>query len=142
MRSRTRLGTAPVRYFVDPCLEPAALGIGTEDLAGDPEALGFHYEALVIRDLRAYAQLLDARVDSWRDADGHEVDAMEEHRSFAGLAAQPTAGVAEQSSATVGELPVVRDRFSCRTIETDRTVGDDQRPIATLGQVKIVGHEQ
>ena len=76
MRSRARLRTAPVRYFVDPSLGPAALGIGTSDLASDLNALGFHYEALVIRDLRIYAQLLDARVDSWRDADGHEVDAI------------------------------------------------------------------
>lgn len=76
MRSRARLRTAAVRYFVDPSLGPAALGIGTTDLANDLNALGFHYEALVIRDLRIYAQLLDARVDSWRDADGHEVDAI------------------------------------------------------------------
>ena len=28
------------------------------------------------RDLRIYAQLLDARVDSWRDSNGNEVDAI------------------------------------------------------------------
>ncbi|MGZ5367539.1 MAG: ATP-binding protein [Aeromicrobium sp.] len=76
MRSRARLRTAPVRYFVDPSLGPAALGIGTSDLANDLNALGLHYEALVIRDLRIYAQPLDARVDSWRDSEGHEVDAV------------------------------------------------------------------
>lgn len=76
MRSRARLRTAPVRYFVDPSIGAAALGIGTGDLTNDPDALGLHYEALVIRDLRIYAQPLDARVDSWRDADGHEVDAI------------------------------------------------------------------
>lgn len=76
MRSRARLRTAPVRYFVDPSIGPAALGIGTSDLMNDLNALGLHYEALVIRDLRIYAQLLDARVDSWRDSEGHEVDAV------------------------------------------------------------------
>jgi uncharacterized protein len=76
MRSRARLRTAPVRYFVDPSIGPAALGIGTSDLANDLNALGLHYEALVIRDLRIYAQPLDARVDSWRDSEGHEVDAV------------------------------------------------------------------
>lgn len=69
-------GRLPVRYFVDPSIGPAALGIGTGDLTSDLEALRFHYEALVVRDLRIYAQPLDARVDSWRDADGHEVDAI------------------------------------------------------------------
>ncbi|MFT4034958.1 MAG: DUF4143 domain-containing protein [Patulibacter sp.] len=76
MRSRARLRTAPVRYFVDPSLGPAALGIGTRELVNDLSALGFHYEALVIRDLRVYAQPLDARVESWRDAGGREVDAV------------------------------------------------------------------
>lgn len=76
MRSRARLRTAPVRYFVDPSLGPAALGIGTSELMADLNALGLHYEALVIRDLRIYAQPLDARVESWRDASGHEVDAV------------------------------------------------------------------
>lgn len=76
MRSRARLRTAPVRYFVDPSLGPAALGIGTSELMADLNALGLHYEALVIRDLRIYAQPLDGRVESWRDASGHEVDAV------------------------------------------------------------------
>lgn len=76
MRSRARLRTAPVRYFIDPSLGPAALGLGTSDLRHDFNGLGLHYEALVIRDLRIYAQPLDARVESWRDADGHEVDAI------------------------------------------------------------------
>lgn len=76
MRSRARLRTAPVRYFVDPSLGPAALGIGTSELMADLHALGLHYEALAIRDLRIYAQPLNARVESWRDASGHEVDAV------------------------------------------------------------------
>lgn len=76
MRSRARLRKAPVRYFVDPSLGPAALGIGTSELMADLNVLGLHYEALVIRDLRIYAQPLDARVESWRDASGHEVDAV------------------------------------------------------------------
>ncbi len=76
MRSRTRLRTAQVRYFVDPSLGLAALGVGTTELASDLNALGLHYEALVVRDLRIYAQPLGARVDSWRDANGNEVDAV------------------------------------------------------------------
>ena len=74
MRSRVRLRTAPVRYFVDPSLGPAALGVGTEELTADPNALGLHFEALVVRDLRVYGQLAGARVDSWRDSNGNEVE--------------------------------------------------------------------
>lgn len=76
MRSRARLRTTPLRYFVDPSLGPAALNIGSAELIADPNALGFHFEALVIRDLRVYAQPLRGVVDSWRDSNGYEVDAI------------------------------------------------------------------
>ena len=76
MRSRARLRTAPVRYFVDPSLGPASLGVGSDELTSDLNALGLHFEALVVRDLRIYAQPLDARVDSWRDSNGNGVDAV------------------------------------------------------------------
>ena len=76
MRSRARLRTAPVRYFIDPSIGPAALNIGSAELKADPLALGFHFEALVIRDLRVYAQLHRGRVESWRDENGNEVDAV------------------------------------------------------------------
>lgn len=76
MRSRARLRTAPVRYFVDPSIGTAALNVGSAELRADPLALGFHFEALVVRDLRIYAQLLRGQVDSWRDANGNEVDAV------------------------------------------------------------------
>ena len=76
MRSRTALRTSAVRYFVDPSLGPAALNVGSEELIADFNALGLHFEALVVRDLRVYAQLLGGQVDSWRDANGNEIDAI------------------------------------------------------------------
>lgn len=76
MCSRARLRTAPIRYFVDPSLGPAALSIGSTDLIADPSAVGFHFEALVIRDLRIYAQPLHGVVDSWRNSNSYEVDAV------------------------------------------------------------------
>lgn len=76
MRSRTRLRTAATRYFVDPSIGTAALGIGSAELLNDLEAAGYYFEALVVRDLRIYAQQLGGRVDTWRDADGNEVDAV------------------------------------------------------------------
>ena len=77
LRSRARLREAPTRYFVDPSLGTAALGIGSRDLLSDLEAAGFHFEALVVRDLRIYAQPLRGTVSSWREAHGRkEVDAV------------------------------------------------------------------
>ncbi|MDR1266523.1 MAG: DUF4143 domain-containing protein [Propionibacteriaceae bacterium] len=76
MRSRTRLRAAATRYFVDPSLGTAALHVGSADLLRDLPGAGYHFEALVVRDLRVYAQALGGRVDAWRDASGAEVDAI------------------------------------------------------------------
>lgn len=79
MRSRTRLREAPVRYFVDPSLGTAALGVGSRDLLADPQAAGFHFEALVLRELRVYAQSLNGTISTWREAHGRkEIDAIVE----------------------------------------------------------------
>lgn len=79
MRSRTQLREAPTRYFVDPSLGTAALNVGSRDLLADLNAAGFHFEALVVRDLRVYAQPLRGAVSSWRDAKGRkEIDAIVE----------------------------------------------------------------
>lgn len=79
MRSRTQLRQAEIRYFADPSIGTAALGIGSKDLLADPNAAGFHFEALVVRDLHAYAQPLDGRISTWREAHGRkEVDAIVE----------------------------------------------------------------
>ncbi len=77
MRSRTRLRTSAVHHFVDPSIGTAALGVGTADLLNDLNAAGFHFESLVIRDLRIYSQALGVQLSSWRDSQsGKEVDAV------------------------------------------------------------------
>lgn len=77
MRSRTRLRTAPVHHFVDPSIGTAALGIGSAELLSDLEAAGFHFESLVMRDLRIYGQALGMTVSSWRATHlGKEIDAV------------------------------------------------------------------
>lgn len=77
MRSRTRLRTTPVHHFVDPSIGLAALGVGTADLLSDLEATGFHFESLVMRDLRIYSQAFGARLSSWRNTQlNREVDAV------------------------------------------------------------------
>lgn len=68
LRSRTRLRTTPVHHFVDPSLGIGALGVGTHDLLADLEAAGFHFESLVLRDLRVYGQRLGGTVSSLRDS--------------------------------------------------------------------------
>ena len=79
LRSRTRLRTTPVHHFLDPSVGLAALGVGTQDLLRDLNAAGYHFESLVLRDLRVYGQALGATWSSWRDSrTGAEVDAVME----------------------------------------------------------------
>lgn len=78
LRSKYRLRQAAKRHFVDPALAVAALRAGPERLLGDLNFFGFLFESLVVRDLRIYAQALDARVLQYRDSEGLEVDAIVE----------------------------------------------------------------
>jgi predicted AAA+ superfamily ATPase len=74
MRSTTPLRKSLTRFMTDPSLGVAALGVGPERLLLDLNATGFHFEALVVRDLRIYAQPLRGRLSHWRDNNQHEVD--------------------------------------------------------------------
>ena len=80
LRSSGPLRASATRHFVDPSLAAAALGAGVERLLGDPETLGLLFESLVIRDLRVYAQALDASVWHYRDATDTEADAIVQMR--------------------------------------------------------------
>jgi len=74
MRSTARLRKSPTRIMADPSFGVAALGVGPQQLLADLKATGFHFEALVIRDLRVYAQPLHGTLHHWRDSNEHEVD--------------------------------------------------------------------
>ena len=76
LRGTATLRSSPKRYFVDPSLATAALRAAPEGLMADLEAFGLLFESLVIRDLRVYAQALDAEVMHYRDSKNLEVDAI------------------------------------------------------------------
>ncbi len=83
LRSRTILRSAPKRHFVDPSLAVAALGTTPDRLLRSVETLGFLFESLVVRDLRVYAQAMDASVFHYRDSADLEADAIVERRDGA-----------------------------------------------------------
>ena len=60
--------------MTDPSIGVAALGVGPKQLLGDFNAAGFHFKAMVVRDLRVYANPLGGSLVHWRDNNGHEVD--------------------------------------------------------------------
>jgi predicted AAA+ superfamily ATPase len=74
LRSKTAIRTSDTRYFVDPSLAIAALGIGPNDLLNDLNTLGLFFETLCVRDLRVYAEANDGNVFHYRDKSGLECD--------------------------------------------------------------------
>ena len=76
LRSKTAIRTADTRYFVDPSIATAALGLGPADLMGDLNTMGFFFEALCVRDLRVFAEALGGKVYHYRDKSGLECDAV------------------------------------------------------------------
>ena len=76
LRSKTAIRTSDTRYFVDPSIAAASLGIGPNDLVNDLEYMGLIFENLCVRDLRVYADALDGKVYHYRDKTGLECDAV------------------------------------------------------------------
>lgn len=81
LRSKTAIRTSKTRYFVDPSIVVAALGIGPNDLINDLNTFGLIFESLCIRDLRVYAESINGSVYHYRDASGLECDAVVHLRS-------------------------------------------------------------
>lgn len=76
LRSKTAIRTSETRYFVDPSIAVAALGIGPNDLINDLNTFGLVFETLCIRDLRVYAESINGSVYHYRDASELECDAV------------------------------------------------------------------
>lgn len=76
IRSSAALRKSPKRHFCDPSLALGALGMTAGKLASDLKFLGMLFESVVIRDLRVYAWAAGGSVSHYRDATGHEVDAI------------------------------------------------------------------
>lgn len=76
LRSKTAIRTTDTRYFVDPSIATAALGLGPSDLMNDLNSMGFFFEAMCVRDLRVFAEALNGKVYHYRDKTGLECDAV------------------------------------------------------------------
>ena len=76
LRSKTAIRTSDTRYFVDPSIAVASLGIGPEDLMADLKTMGLLFETMCVRDLRVFADALNGQVFHFRDKSGLECDAV------------------------------------------------------------------
>ena len=76
LRSKTAIRTSDTRYFTDPSIATAALGIGPKDLINALNTFGLMFETLAVRDLRVYADAIDGTVYHYRDKSNLECDAV------------------------------------------------------------------
>lgn len=74
LRSSARLRKTPKRYFCDPALAVAALRASPAALKQDLPTMGLMFESMALRDLRIYAQSMDARVHYYGDDTNLEAD--------------------------------------------------------------------
>lgn len=76
LRCKTPIRTGDTRYFVDPSIATASLGLGPHDLMNDLKTFGLVFETMAIRDLRVYMDALSGSVSHYLDAGGLECDAV------------------------------------------------------------------
>lgn len=76
LRSKSAIRTSDTRYFSDPSIATAVLGLGPSDLINDLNTFGLIFETLCVRDLRVYAEALNGKVYHFRDKNGLECDAV------------------------------------------------------------------
>ena len=76
LRSKTAIRTADTRYYSDPSIAAASLGIGPKDLMNDLNTCGLLFETMCMRDLRVYAESMDGSVYHFRTKEGLECDAV------------------------------------------------------------------
>ena len=76
LRAKGAIRTTDTRYFVDPSIAAAAMGIGPGDLINDLRTFGFLFETLAVRDLRVYMEAMRGRVEKYHDKTGLECDAV------------------------------------------------------------------
>lgn len=79
-RSPQRMRVKPKRYFADPSLPVALLGLSPDALLQDWQTFGLVFENLVMRDLDVYARAMDFSVSTpvryYHDDSGLEADAI------------------------------------------------------------------
>lgn len=76
LRSKSAIRTSDTRYYVDPSIATASLGLGPEDLLNDLNTFGLLFETMCVRDLRIFAESINGSVYHYRDNTGLECDAV------------------------------------------------------------------
>ena len=119
LRSNAVVRMSPTRYFSDPSIATAALGLGPGDLMNDIRAYGWFFEAMAMRDLRVYADALNGSVSHYLDRNGLECDAVVHLRNGASALVEVKLGGAtliEEGAKTLNTLSGLIDTSRQREV--------------------------
>lgn len=114
LSSKTPLRVSPKLEFVDPSIVTAILNLKRDDLVNDLRFMGFIFENMCMRDLKIYADAIDARLSYYRDKNDFEVDCILETANGKWGAIEIKLGAGEIPSA-VNNLTKFRDK-----VDTDK----------------------
>jgi len=112
IRSSIRARVKPKWHFVDPSLATAALGVTPDGLLDDLNAMGLLFESLAVRDLRVYADGMDAGVFHYRDSSDLEIDAIVERRDGTWIGVEVKLGGERAVAEAVANLTKLRSRLT------------------------------
>lgn len=110
LRSSARLRKTPKRYFADPALAVAALGASPPALGRDLQTMGLLFESMALRDLRVYAQSIEARACYYGDDSNLEADAVIDGLDGQWAAVEIKLGGGPAISKAISSLRAVRSR--------------------------------
>lgn len=108
IRSASRLKQAEKRHFVDPSIACAILNITPQKLINDLNTAGFLFESLCERDLKIYAESINAKLYHYQDYGGREIDAIVETEDGNWLGFEIKLGAAQIDEAAENLLRIKR----------------------------------
>ena len=111
LRSKTAIRTSDTRYYTDPSIASAALGVGPNDLINDLNTLGLLFETMCVRDLHVYAESLDGNVLHYRDKSGLECDTVIQLRNGSYGIAEIKLGGEKLIAEGVANLKKLNEKF-------------------------------
>lgn len=111
LRSKTAIRTSDTRYYIDPSIGTAALGIGPNDLINDLNTMGLFFESMCVRDLRVYAEALGGEVFHYRDKSGLECDTVIHLKNGSYGLAEIKLGGQKLIEEGIGNLKLLREKI-------------------------------
>lgn len=117
IRSSIQVRQKPKWHFIDPSLATAALGITPEQLFADFKTYGLFFESLAVRDMKIYADIMDAKVYYYKDSTSLEIDMIIERRDGKFIAVEVKLGGEDRINEALENFTKFKKRLTDKKLE-------------------------